>query len=326
MQIKGMINFIYYKTIEKLILDGLEECSNIQVNRDYTVPINYQMTSFKKYDSYIDRFKEIFKNSFTEEQYKRMMSNLRSLTIKERNDRKDLRLYFSLGYYDSFNNTITIVNYDNADFELSMEEVLFHELLHMASTNYTNKGDLTGLELPDLLGLQLNEGYTEYLTRKYFTRGYKYTESNDNSVFIAKGIENIIGKEKMEEYYFNSDINSLIKELSKYTQKDDVIKLLFLIDRIPDSTCKSKEFDDVVKEIARLNKIKLDRDLEDGVISRREYDEEYAIKVREYRMYQMWSEDTIVIEDGSSFVLSDHEYTSRPYPREQDKENPKKYM
>ena len=315
MQIKGFLSYIYFKILEKDIYTELDRKEKNQIQRYFDLPEDSENTDFDELNEYIERFKAIFKENFTEEQYEKMIYLLSSLKIKEYTMNYDGDLLISIGSYDSLNNTITITNYKDLDVELNKEEILIHELLHMASTNYSLDGERTGLNLAGILGVKLNEGYTEYLTRKYFTRGYKYTESTENSIIFAKGIENIIGSEKMESYYFNSDINSLIKDLSEYISIEDTIKLLYLIDRVPDTKYRSKDFDYVLKKISEINGMKLKKDLEKGNITEEEYEEQYAIKVREYRNYQMWSEDTKVLGDETSFVLKDHEYTSDVYTR-----------
>lgn len=315
MQIKSFISYIYFRIIEPDIEKDLTRNKNHIINNNYDISPEKKQPDFGKYNESIERFKEIFKESFTEEQYQRMLYRLSDLTIEEKELDYKLSFTISAGTYDSYYNKITINKFNGLELDISEEELLFHELMHMASTNYSAMGSKTGLELSDLLGVQLNEGYTDYLTRKYFTRGYKYTESHENNIMIAKGIENIIGSERMEELFFTSNINGLIDELSKYISRENVIKLLFLIDRVPDISDKSKEFDYVIKQISLLNEQKLIMDLTEGKITQKEYEEQYAIKVKEYRMYQMWSEDTKVTEDETSFILHDHEYVSSLYER-----------
>ena len=324
MQIKGFLSYIYFKVLEKDIYTELDRKEKNQINIDFRLPVDSKNPDFSELNEYVENFRRIFKESFTKEQYEKMIYSLNSLKIKEFTEKYDGDLFISLGSYDSHNNTITIMNYEDLGVDLNKEEILIHELLHMASTNYSIDGARTGLDLAGILGVKLNEGYTEYLTRKYFTRGYKYTESTENSIIFAKGIENIIGSEKMESYYFNSDINSLIKDLSEYISIEDTIKLLYLIDRVPATRYKSKDFDYVLKKISEINSIKLNRDLEKGIITEKEFEEQYAIKVREYRNYQMWSEDTKVLGDDTSFVLYDHEYTSNVYARGYTQKNKQK--
>lgn len=317
MQIKGFINYLYFLFMEKEIKSYIDKSKSHITALKYDISSNYNMPDFGHLTVQIERFKQTFKENFTEEQNTRMLYYLSSLSIKEQNIKLKFQSIISVGSYDSLNNSITLNHFENGDIYYDLEEVLVHELLHMASTNYSITGEKSGFDLYGIIGEKLNEGYTEYLTQKYFTKGYKYTESNDNFLFLAKGIENIIGRERMQEYYFASDINSLINALAKYISRDDAIKLIYLIDMLPPTPIKSKEFDYLVKKISYINGIKLDKDLEVGLISKRQYEEQYAIKVREYRMYQIWSEDTQVLGDENVFILKDHQYESKLYDRKE---------
>jgi len=328
MQIKGMFDYLYFKFIEPDIEKELSKSTGFKLNKDFA-PSSFQITSFGDYNEYVEVFKELFRNSFPKEYYNKMLDRIRTLRIIREKDKVNFKHYISVGRYDSYNNTITITDYDNIDIDIDKEEVLMHELMHMASTNTTSHGIKTGLELDGLIGMQLNEGYTEYLTRKYLTRGYRYTKHPEKTIILVKGIENIVGEEKMQQCYFESDLNSLIDELSKYMTRKEAITLIYLIDKVSDISYNTKYFDYLVREISKINKSKLDKELEQGQITPQEYEKEVAIKVREYRMYQLWSEDTKVIDDGSSFILEDHGRTSRPYPKQQaeiSQEIRKKYM
>ena len=156
----------------------------------------------------------------------------------------------------------------------------------------------------------LNEGYTEYLTQKYFTKKMKYTESEDFSVFFAKGIENIVGPEKMQECYFNANLGSLIEELEQYASKEDILKLLFLIDQEKTPFANRKNHRIIMRQIARMNARKLSQDLLSNRITKEQYDIEYAIKVEEYKKY-------------SDFILEDQGRQSDLYEFTKSNEKPK---
>lgn len=267
--------------------------------------------SFKRFNPIVEKFVSTFQKNFTGEQTRFMMYRLKYLKIKERQNKLEkIPPVLSLGNYNSEDNEITIEHYNDSRIEENEEDTLIHELMHMASTRSTSRGHVTGLELPDILGMNLNEGYTEYLTEKYFTRGMKYVESRNKNVLIAKGIENIIGKENMQEAYFSANLGLLISDLEPYASRRDIIKLLFLIDRYDKPFHSEKKFQDIIGEIARLNKRKLDILYERGEITREEYQIEYAIKVSEYRNYRMWSEETKVVKDENCFMLLDQGYQS----------------
>lgn len=290
------------------------------------------LDDFLKYGEYnntILSFLEKFIKSFTPSQTKDMLYKLNTLKIKDVVYRIPYPMYcISLGYYRSNYNEIIIEYYkDRRISKESVHETLIHELLHMASTIEIEDGILTGFEMPYLLGLSLNEGYTEYLTEKYFTKGMEYVKSSSINLFLAKGIENIIGAEKMQEHFFNADLNGLINELSKYATREEIIRLLFLIDRQGRLMRESKDLYSIIEEIAKLNAKRLIKDLEQGIISYDEYQIEYAKKVTEYLKGNMWSETTTVVRDNDSFILQDQGFSSSLYElRQKDKpENKVKY-
>ena len=280
---------------------------------------------FGKYNDTIERFIKVFQKEFTEKQTKSMMYRLSHLEIVEKWIKLD-RIPFcvSLGCYSSKDNKITLKHYDNKKIPEKANDTLIHELLHMASTKTTKYGHVTGLEVPNIIGMNLNEGYTEYLTEKYFTRGMNYVYVDDKRIPIVKGIENLVGVKKMEEFYFNADLPGLILELERYASKEDILKLLYTLDHLSTPMYSEKKFQIMTREIAKWNQRKLDRQLEKGEISEEEYDIERAIKVEEYKRYCLWSEDTEVLKDENGFVLRDHGYTSKYYPYSTDKKKSKR--
>jgi len=115
------------------------------------------------------------------------------------------------------------------------KKAISHELLHMASTKKIDDDYIcSGFKISKITtfknyGTFLNEGFTEYLNSKYFidTKCYRI-----NKTFIEI-LSIIIGKELMEQLYFNSDLKGLIKELIKYNNSlEDVIKFIINTDII----------------------------------------------------------------------------------------------
>ena len=151
------------------------------------------------------------------------------------------------------------------------------------------------------------------IMEKYFTKGMKYTNTDDYKVFFAKGIENVVGSKRMEKYYFDANIGELVKDLEKYAKRKDIFKLLFLIDKIEDPFFTSREIRSIVLEIAKINEAKLEKDYQDGKLSDEQFDIEYAIKVIEYKKNNLWSEETVVKKDGNSFLLVDQGKSSDLY-------------
>ena len=317
MKLTKVSDVLVYKMMQKEIEEALWESQDNRIKEESHILNIEDSFNNEELRNIIKTFITIFQLKFTESQVNHMNYKLKCLGLREAQTPQIVGKYISLGNYNSLNNMITIVRLRHPKItKLIQEETFYHELLHMASTVRTKNHYYVGFEIPGIIGRKLNEGYTEYLTRKYFTRGCKYVQTSDIGVILAKGVENIIGTEKMQEYYFTGNIHQLIEDLSQYSSKEDTIKLLFLMDRLDSKLKTAKDLDDIIKEIAKLNKRKLEIEYEMGLLSEQEYRLEKIIKVDHYRVRNLWSEKTQVIDIGDSFYLEDQGYKSRIYKKE----------
>ena len=144
-------------------------------------------------------------------------------------------------------------------------------------------------------------------------------------MILAKGIENIVGSKVMEEKYFNADLEGLIEELSKYDLRENIVKLLFLIDRYTSRISSFKDYEELLRSISRLNYVKLLDDYLNGVITRCEFEVEYVLKVLEYREGNLYSEGARVVLEEESFFLEEEGFISPIYVRDKVFEKIKKY-
>lgn len=220
-----------YKTIENMVFEwNYNKILEIVNSTDKIVLKNkpkdrYEIdyTSFGIYKDIVLEFVDIFKANFNEEKVDNMLKNLSTLKIRTELPRR--RFFFrrlrSVGYYDSKENEIVI----ETDETEHIKETMFHELLHMASNNDTISGFSN-----KKIGRGLNEDYTEYLLKKYFSKKFNIYPRN----VIFSLIEKMVGEEKMEELYFKSDIKGLIDSLSKYCDEDkkEAIKIIFEYDTV----------------------------------------------------------------------------------------------
>lgn len=131
-----------------------------------------------------------------------------------------------LGNYDVKKNSITVLKSD-------ISEAIYHELFHLSSTDTDANNKSSGFSLNydnHLIANSLNEGYTQLLTEKYFTKIeediYLYEKR------IALNLETIVTKEKMQSLYMNSDFFGLVKELEKYYNKEEIEKFIVNVDVI----------------------------------------------------------------------------------------------
>lgn len=115
-------------------------------------------------------------------------------------------------------------------------EALEHELLHVASSlkqdNVFYKGFYQKNGIIDI-GSGLNEGYTQLLAERYFSFS-RNNDINRNCYLIekryAKIIENIVGKNIMQNLYFKADLKGLVMELNKYADINEIFTFLTNLD------------------------------------------------------------------------------------------------
>ena len=173
--------------------------------------------------------------------FKKNMENLKIRYIDDYNET-------NLGaYYLPFSNIITVFSSEKIE-----KMYLFHELMHLASYNKDMANCHVGLSIYidsiNNIGKGLNEGYTEYLTEKYFgcmdnAYAYKFEK------IIANGIEMIIGEDKMQKLFFEADICNFINILTRYSSREEVILFLKNVDELN----KINDFDASLLDIYKLN-------------------------------------------------------------------------
>ena len=312
MQFNRLSDQILFNVLKNEIEEKLYNYTNAK-REDIPKDIDKNVLSFNDLNPIVHSFISTFQKNFSLKETILMLKRLKTLKIEEEIvARSVLQSTISLGYYDNKTNTITLEYYNDQTIPTNIKKTLVHELLHMASTRNTEAGVVTGIEIPNLLGENFNEGVTDYLTAKYFMDG-NYKDLDDNRILIVKGIENIVGKELLEECYFDANLGRLINELEKYISRKEVLKLFFLIDRIDDPLAANKNYRSVINEITKINAIRLNRLLREGKISQEEYDVELVIKAIEYKKHRIWTEDTEVIRDGDCFMLRENDDHSEVY-------------
>ena len=288
-----------------LVKDGVSALEDLTIQKD-----------FEDLQSYFDFFMNRFKECFTTEQTRQMLYRLKRLTIERKPETiQKLQRYVSLGGYNSYYNKLVIRTFPNGLFKELLFDTIMHELLHMASTRNTKKGHLTGFELQSGIGKTLNEGYTEYVREKYFS-DRNYIETTDWRVMVVKGLEYLVGEKHMENHYFDADLFGLLHSLEPYSTKEDLMKLVFLMDHTETTLgVSAKKYRMIIQEIARMNERKLREQLRRGMLSIEEYTKLKAMRVDEYRKGRIWSEKAKIIEEENSFMITEDGYTSPLYEK-----------
>lgn len=103
----------------------------------------------------------------------------------------------------------------------------YHELFHLLTTRIDDKDTVRiGFQVNEF-ATGINEGYTELLTKRYFGNlSDKDFNAYSHFTWFMEMLEDIIGKDKIEDLYFNSNIEGLILELGKYIPKEQVLDFI----------------------------------------------------------------------------------------------------
>ncbi|MBR6113461.1 MAG: hypothetical protein IKP79_03000 [Bacilli bacterium] len=131
------------------------------------------------------------------------------------------------GTYNIITNHITLFTDDYLD------STIFHELFHVSNSMIKNGICYSGFSQSKLfgskvIGVGLNEGYTEFMTEKCFKKivdtYYAY------EVIISSCLDEIVGINKMEKLYLHADLSGLIGELSRYASYEEITQFISSLD------------------------------------------------------------------------------------------------
>lgn len=150
----------------------------------------------------------------------RVIANLDNVEIIMLDCKPEFKSLEVDGYYDSKGKTIY----------LSDSKIFIHEFLHFVSDKSNNKENNCGFSYSneeEKLGYGLNEGYTELLLRQHFNNSDKYkSQGYDRFCLIAQELQNLLGKDIMDNIYFNGNTFMIIDELSLYMDKEAAISII----------------------------------------------------------------------------------------------------
>lgn len=180
------------------------------------------------------KFRKNLYRKFNNQNLKLLNNNLASLKVKIKYIAPEiLSLKFFAGKYSIVQNKLTILK--------TWENVTkVHEFFHIASSYYEENCKLgfSGFhqiifEKSEHIGLGLNEGYTELISRRYLGSEYSYvTYRYDVCTFFAKKLEEIVGQDKMETFYLNADLFGLYTYLTRFDEGSNVATFIVMLDYI----------------------------------------------------------------------------------------------
>lgn len=204
------------KSISKVILPP-------ELTKKYS-EVDFNKIAAQKYGEYIVSFANVMIKNFPTEDLTNFYNNINEVKAKPKRFGL-LNLIFHLdlaGFYNTKKNIIFV--------EKGLEDhPIQHELFHMASSPYKNGIKYSGFQVSSI-GEGINEGYTELLTQRYFPNEDNDEDNDiqpyDYHVSVAKKLEQIIEREKMQSLYLNANLKGLIDELKQYISEDEIMKFI----------------------------------------------------------------------------------------------------
>ena len=237
----------------------------------------------KRFDvSLYHEYTNDFVNTLKDKNLNIFFNNLPSLRV-EGVKQDEMNISYASGEYNPWDNKITHNKYKR-------KEAIMHELLHSASRIKTDDRCFVGFmqTLPNeyCIGVGLNEGYTALLDDRYFLDYSEHKKEQVNKIYpcskyICNILDYLIGKDKMEEYYFNADLLSLFKELASYSSNSKAYKFLLNFDHyfmeadtkeIPNMFKVINQYDDIILFLSECFMTKFRQMYNNKELTKKEYE------------------------------------------------------
>ena len=183
----------------------------------------------KRFINDIEKFKRTISRNINRKYLNNFYKNIDGLTITCEDIKKEKNQILEVkGCYYQCNNKILLSKKIKPD-------TIYHELFHVASSTIKNGNNYSGFNQYFFykgkwydIAEGINEGYTQVLTERYFSKEKNVLSSYPFEKEVVLCIENLIGRRKLEEFYFTNNLEELISELKKYTNNPDEIDELIL--------------------------------------------------------------------------------------------------
>lgn len=283
---------------------------------------------FKEYNKIFENFENILKEKLPHCSHSGFYQNVKKLKFSTKSSLAE-RIYLRYSSdinakYDVKKNKLSLFQkqFENTKLESDKDSIVNHELLHMSTARKDGNHYFCGFEQIDrkskcLIGRGLNEGYTELINQRYFSTTTPVKGGTEiaylNEQWIAYGIEMLVGKEKMEELFFNGDLDGLLTEMSKYMSMEAANRILGIANSTMKNSKDSSEIATIGKTILANNNLKKQTELyRNGKITKEEY-EFQLLKIEMYTHGYTFNETSKGYEMQILFIkdpkyLSDEEY------------------
>lgn len=295
------------KDMRNYILNSRKDYSEKKFNID-------KYLKYEELNYNIELFNRLFEDSLTKERKELFNKNIKKLKINKIPGECKLNNKNTGACYIPQSNEINI--YGDLENDDEINHKLMHELLHLSSSKAN--GYMDGLTISTVhenglystTGSGINEGYTELLNSRYFSRKENVTNYNQEIV-IAAGIEKIIGKEKMLDCYFKYTLLDLITELKKYYGDNkyylNLISKVDVLSNTKDINQKNLLYKNIKKEIINIYRCKLVNQLNNKEIDFKEFSKQKFFGIDLYNMYDFIYMDNAEIKDMRNRYLVTNE-------------------
>ena len=236
--------------------------------------INYKNIISYEFSEEIAKFARIMTTNFSSENLVILYNNINDLKIEKIYMNEFLEhiknIIFKRGTKDlnvaGYNVFLNRVRIEEEYVDIDMP----HELFHMASSVYDKEKKIlyTGFVQTIIkenrnIGDGINEGYTEWMVAKYYdesilsdSTSYKYLCN------VARNLDEIVGKDKMEKLYLKANLKGLVEELVKYNSYDNVMHFIsatdYLYHNLNESRKSKQEKEVITNELKFINKFMIE--------------------------------------------------------------------
>lgn len=237
---------------EKYLIRKHGKYTNIYNSNVINVDVEFDNPFLEKYNSQYKEFLSVFGNFFNPKYFSAFNYNIKRVKrekspiskFKARKNNID-------SFYSPENNSIYMENDDTK---------IYSELFQLASTRRDDEFLYSGFNKAELafnnddgIGYALNEGYTELLTRRFFS---VKDENKSYQYLVARLLELAVGKNKLQNMYLKGDSEGLINELTKHTTAYAAFKFINDLDMVCEEMSNkdsSSKLEDISNRLHDIN-------------------------------------------------------------------------
>lgn len=209
---------------------SVEEMSHPEILDKVDFDFSKTRAAKSKYKEDISNFKNVLDKNFSPEVLGNFYKNIKTAKVISKVSNSSYGGVYYFGRLPGLKNII-IINNSVLD-SFNRNKAPYHELFHLASTNYEDKIYRNGFCYIDYnngikLGDGLNEGYTEWLSCKYFSStepAYPF------ETMVAMKLSEILDSDITDKLYLTADLRGLIEELQKYADFEDIRQFITDLD------------------------------------------------------------------------------------------------